>query len=56
MFILGFQTSDLRVTLHTKRWFDAVGHYSREDVLPGRSLRGSGWLPCLEQRASSLSV
>jgi nitrilase len=25
---------DLRVTLHTKRWFDAVGHYSRADVLP----------------------
>src|SRR5689334_15200259 len=24
---------DLRVTLHTKRWFDAVGHYSREDAL-----------------------
>ena len=24
---------DLRVSLHTKRWFDAVGHYSREDVL-----------------------
>jgi nitrilase len=25
---------DLRVGLHAKRWFDAVGHYSREDVLP----------------------
>jgi nitrilase len=24
---------DLRVGLHTKRWFDSVGHYSREDVL-----------------------
>ena len=24
---------DLRSTLHAKRWFDAVGHYSREDVL-----------------------
>jgi nitrilase len=24
---------DLRVGLHAKRWFDAVGHYSREDVL-----------------------
>jgi nitrilase len=24
---------DLRVALHAKRWFDAVGHYSREDVL-----------------------
>ena len=23
---------DLRVSLHAKRWFDAVGHYSREDV------------------------
>jgi nitrilase len=26
---------DLRVGLHAKRWFDAVGHYSREDVLAG---------------------
>ncbi len=24
---------DLRVTLHAKRWFDSIGHYSREDVL-----------------------
>jgi nitrilase len=24
---------DLREGLHAKRWFDAVGHYSREDVL-----------------------
>ncbi len=24
---------DLRAGLHAKRWFDAVGHYSREDVL-----------------------
>jgi nitrilase len=24
---------DLRRSLHAKRWFDAVGHYSREDVL-----------------------
>jgi nitrilase len=31
---------DLRAGLHAKRWFDAVGHYSREDALaeqaPGR--------------------
>ena len=26
---------DLRAGLHAKRWFDAVGHYSREDVLAG---------------------
>jgi nitrilase len=26
---------DLRAGLHAKRWFDAVGHYSREDVLLG---------------------
>jgi predicted amidohydrolase len=26
---------DLRVGLHAKRWFDSVGHYSREDVLLG---------------------
>jgi hypothetical protein len=24
---------DLREGLHAKRWFDSVGHYSREDVL-----------------------
>jgi nitrilase len=24
---------DLRRGLHAKRWFDAVGHYSREEVL-----------------------
>jgi len=26
-------TCDLRRGLHAKRWFDAVGHYSRSDVL-----------------------
>lgn len=27
---------DLRAGLHAKRWFDSVGHYSRDDVLsPG---------------------
>jgi nitrilase len=26
---------DLRAGLHAKRWFDAAGHYSREDVLAG---------------------
>jgi hypothetical protein len=30
---------DLRAGLHAKRWFDAVGHYSRAEVLePGRRL------------------
>jgi nitrilase len=24
---------DLRAGLHAKRWFDAVGHYAREEVL-----------------------
>ena len=28
---------DLRDGLHAKRWFDAVGHYSREDVLGPRA-------------------
>ena len=32
---------DLRDGLHAKRWFDAVGHYGREDVLG----RGSGVAP-----------
>jgi predicted amidohydrolase len=26
---------DLRLGLHAKRWFDSVGHYSREDILLG---------------------
>jgi nitrilase len=32
---------DLRVGLRAKRWFDAVGHYSREEVLAPH-LRGAG--------------
>jgi nitrilase len=28
---------DLRIGLRAKRWFDVVGHYSREDALLGRS-------------------
>ena len=32
---------DLRVGLHAKRWFDSVGHYSREDVL-AHELASSG--------------
>jgi nitrilase len=28
-----FADCDLRAGLHAKRWFDAVGHYSRRDVL-----------------------
>jgi nitrilase len=38
---------DLREGLHAKRWFDAVGHYSREDVL------GDGAQPSTEHRAPS---
>jgi nitrilase len=29
---------DLRDGLHAKRWFDAVGHYGREDVLAAPGL------------------
>jgi nitrilase len=32
---------DLRATLHAKRWFDAVGHYSREDVLAAGDENGA---------------
>jgi nitrilase len=35
---------DLRAALHAKRWFDAVGHYSRADVLAAPSHRGQGAL------------
>jgi nitrilase len=31
---------DLRAGLHAKRWFDAVGHYSRSDVLSSVSSAG----------------
>jgi nitrilase len=33
---------DLRRGLHAKRWFDSVGHYSREDVLPHEFADGRG--------------
>jgi nitrilase len=33
---------DLRVGLHAKRWFDSVGHYSREDVLLPHELADLG--------------
>jgi nitrilase len=39
---------DLRRGLHAKRWFDAVGHYSREDVLtrgPNGETVGGGESP-----------
>ena len=34
---------DLRAGLHAKRWFDAIGHYSREEVLA--PLLGGGHAP-----------
>ncbi len=36
-----FADCDLRRGLHAKRWFDAVGHYSREDVLAGGPAAGA---------------
>jgi nitrilase len=33
---------DLRKGLHAKRWFDAAGHYSREDVLLGELVPAAG--------------
>jgi nitrilase len=36
---------DLRVGLHAKRWFDSVGHYSREDVLLPHALADLGEPP-----------
>jgi nitrilase len=48
---------DLRRGLHAKRWFDAVGHYSREEVLgrdgPGRIARASA-VPADGARAAGL--
>jgi nitrilase len=41
-----FAECDLRHSLHAKRWFDAVGHYSREDVLlPPPSANGAKTAP-----------
>jgi predicted amidohydrolase len=40
---------DLRIGLHAKRWFDSVGHYSREDVL----LREVGLSPGREESAGA---
>jgi predicted amidohydrolase len=36
---------DLKVGLHAKRWFDAVGHYSREDVLGHGARRHADFRP-----------
>ncbi|HEY2601972.1 MAG TPA: carbon-nitrogen hydrolase family protein [Thermoleophilaceae bacterium] len=36
---------DLRVGLHAKRWFDAVGHYSREEVLVPAAAAQHGGAP-----------
>ena len=41
---------DLREGLHAKRWFDAVGHYSRQDVLaPAKSEAPPEHEPTLER-------
>jgi nitrilase len=44
---------DLGVGLHAKRWFDAVGHYSREDVL-GPSVTGRPPKPEPEESRQSV--
>jgi nitrilase len=47
---------DLRAGLHAKRWFDSVGHYSREDVLLGELDLGAqpeGATPARAQDGSS---
>ncbi|MDQ3768181.1 MAG: hypothetical protein M3370_01695, partial [Actinomycetota bacterium] len=47
---------DLRLGLHAKRLFDAVGHYSRDDVLDGLIAAGPderGDSPLLEGLAST---
>jgi nitrilase len=40
-----FAECNLRDGLHAKRWFDAVGHYSREDVLATGASRASSAAP-----------
>jgi nitrilase len=46
---------DLRQGLHAKRWFDSVGHYSREDVLLGEieAPAGAMTVPAEDQDGSS---
>ncbi len=34
---------DLREGLRAKRWFDAVGHYDRDDVLPAAPGTMESW-------------
>ncbi len=46
---------DLRTGLHAKRWFDSVGHYSREDVLLGEIERGPGESPAATDQDGSSS-
>ena len=43
---------DLRVSLHAKRWFDSVGHYSREEVLARLvgEAEGDGGPPTLQAK------
>ncbi len=40
---------DLRVGLHAKRWFDSVGHYSREDVFMSELRDGKTEVPGLDR-------
>ena len=48
---------DLRVSLHAKRWFDAVGHYSREDVLARLVMDGNGdGMPVVEPASPAESA
>jgi len=42
---------DLRAGLHAKRWFDSVGHYSREDVL--LDLLSAGEPPAAEREPAA---
>jgi nitrilase len=47
---------NLRRSLHAKRWFDAVGHYSREEVLLGEiGLTGEAESPAAEAQEGSSS-
>jgi nitrilase len=36
---------DLRLGLHAKRWYDSVGHYSREEVLSAAAARATASAP-----------
>ena len=47
---------DLRAGLHAKRWFDAVGHYGRQDLLGDSPADGDGAANTSEEGTTARST